>query len=416
MRVALYIACLCLTVFHLNAEAGDDVCADPYAAIQKSAKITGFPENSFDAKGVLADAESDIGRAFVADPKLYQKAIMALDLKKQCKNQLPCRLAVQRFSMIMAGRMLYKLGGFDISQIQFAFKDSGTKYDYAEGMNVIDELGTNFTLKNMSPDDFILKYSNQRDFYSALKRTGETSIPKMSEIVKMQIKKFLENQPIDEAARRTIESRIDKISFHLCGGLAVENATYFSDTNAICVGVGMINDGAIASTLAHEIAHSFDPCNWQTIEKDRPYPFQSMLSCLRSSSSVSASVQNDPSFAGKCSTKDNVVNDQIGESFSDWVGSEVLLDCERELGTPTEKLGDAVTKNVQWMVSNTVSAIAQESTWDVHPKLSDRFNKIYFANPQIRSAFGCKPAALLKHCGLTSTSSSAKTTGQKSAN
>jgi hypothetical protein len=106
------------------------------------------------------------------------------------------------------------------------------------------------------------------------------------------------------------------------------------------------SDATVFAILAHEIAHSFDPCRYSAFFKKKN-PFEATLKCLRSDKSTGAKYRDDslmPQYVEKGKMSDqlktsllkdltcNKANyppsgyqkDQILEVFSDWFSAELV--------------------------------------------------------------------------------------------
>lgn len=198
--------------------------------------------------------------------------------------------------------------------------------------------------------------------------------------------------------------------FRFCNGLSLRNTSLFS----------------AAAVMGHEIAHSFDPCRiglpapmdekfkfeenmkadnffYKGVERkdmeDR-YPIPGLLKCLRSKESVAAknfargSDATEPYFC---------FSDQITESVADWFGAEAMVRFAKKhysSGLSQEQRLNAMVsplRNFGCESSFTDFSFGGE---DVHPRVEDRLDKIFFANPGVREFAGC-PASkdTPPHCG-----------------
>jgi hypothetical protein len=91
-------------------------------------------------------------------------------------------------------------------------------------------------------------------------------------------------------------------------------------------------------------------------------------------------VQPKPSFCN---------NDQITESFSDWMGAEILpqyIEKNYKLTPEQYREGYANANRVNcWAYPDT----SDNFNYEVHPAIGKRINKILLVNPKIRSQMGC---------------------------
>jgi len=198
-------------------------------------------------------------------------------------------------------------------------------------------------------------------------------------------------------------------SFRYCSGINVSSTSAFTQ----------------AFVIAHEIAHSVDPCNvavgpsdfsfnyppnLSAKEAERKFPIGNFLSCLRKKNSVGAvasvirppfsadsggsgygtmgyeypkapsSEPTGPKFDSFCA------NDQIGESFCDWLAMEVVPEYIAkkfpQLTQTQRRLG--YSNMFRLMCGNDAPF-----GFDVHPAIEDRVNGLALVQPQIRRQMGC---------------------------
>jgi hypothetical protein len=88
--------------------------------------------------------------------------------------------------------------------------------------------------------------------------------------------------------------------------------------------------------------------------------------------------------------------DQIGEAFSDWMGTEILADyMEKNMSSLSQK------KKMNG-ISNLSSRFCYEgSGFDVHPDSKLRIDRLLMANPKIRDQIGCStPKNNVHYCKI----------------
>ena len=98
-------------------------------------------------------------------------------------------------------------------------------------------------------------------------------------------------------------------------------------------------------------------------------------------------------------------DDQITESFADWLGDEILPDY-------MEKNYKLNTSQYQIGYSNVFRDACNSDTWgnDPHPSTKLRENALILANPKIRAQMGCKaPLEKYKYCKVEAPLSSGST-------
>jgi hypothetical protein len=214
----------------------------------------------------------------------------------------------------------------------------------------------------------------------------------------------------------------------------IPNAYYQPNTNTFryCQGLGLTNSSEfhLAFIVAHELAHSIDPCNLQIGPRDysfryrsqereqaeEEFPIPGLIQCLRSSDSVEATLapprQNDPqqgpqkarARAGRnhaghdhgatkgapgqaqpfCS------DDQIGEAFCDWMAMELLPDYMQKNHpnlTPAQMRNGY--SNV-WRGSCDTISENHPLYGGVHPNQDRRVDRIIAVHPRAREQMGCQ--------------------------
>ncbi len=209
--------------------------------------------------------------------------------------------------------------------------------------------------------------------------------------------------------------------------LLMPNALYNPERNTFKFCSGFLlqstSEFHIAMTIAHELSHSIDPClitfgpsdmgfkykNSNDLKKmEQEYPFKNVIACLRDPKSVEAKRnylpqknfwKNKKKYFDE-STKSGLVelttekpsfcnNDQVTESFSDWLGAEVLpsyIAKNYKLTSKQAREGYANASRILcWVYPNT----SDNYNFDVHPAIGKRINKILLLNPAVRSQMGC---------------------------
>lgn len=192
----------------------------------------------------------------------------------------------------------------------------------------------------------------------------------------------------------------------------------------------------LTALIAHEIAHSVDPCNlpWGMYDQERKLPSEMLedkeienqylkenfLSCLRSDSSVGAlsfrpdldqlkreeeeSPEGEAKGAYANSTHRTCGTDQINESVSDWFAAETVA---RFIEARKFSKAEAATG-----VSNIYRSmcVGESSELGVHPPMSKRLDSIFAAHPKIRVQMGCSPEhPKKKYCDINNPASLTRT-------
>ncbi|MBK7844218.1 MAG: hypothetical protein IPJ71_11065 [Bdellovibrionales bacterium] len=239
----------------------------------------------------------------------------------------------------------------------------------------------------------------------------------------------------------------------IVSSLLVPNAYYNPIQNSFKVCSGYLlqstSEFEIAATIAHELSHSIDPCvialgpadfgfkysTSQDLKKmENEYPIKNVIECLRDKRSIGAlnfSSAKDEGASNKggamgqpASSKANSLgdsqnmigpfagegpptpqkpkevsfceNDQIGESFCDWMAAEVLPTYmeENHKLTPAQYL--IGYSNAKRLICRIEPEEDEKNLkyLDVHPPGGDRINKILLVNPKVRAQMGCPPKHL----------------------
>ncbi len=195
----------------------------------------------------------------------------------------------------------------------------------------------------------------------------------------------------------------------LCEGTVIQNPSEFK----------------IVKTLAHEIAHSVDPCSAGGMNRvvkysekkagesqsaymnrlNQEFPFKGVLSCLRGANSVEATrvepttLPHIPAQPGFGVTADDIKQmqiekdvafcqgtDQLTEGFPDWLAAQVLPKYMKK--HHPELTQDDYTKGY----ANAERGRCGQKSVDSHSTNEDRINQILLNQPQIRAQMGCKHA------------------------
>lgn len=243
--------------------------------------------------------------------------------------------------------------------------------------------------------------------------------------VKKHVLELIEKNVSNPAVRNSIIAKVKAIQFAgtECGDdselpfiskLLTPNAFYDDENNkfSYCNGLFLSNrsEFSIASTIAHEIGHSFDPCHIgdglhslsfkysspkDAKKSEEEFPLSGLLSCLRSEKSIQA-VRIDTSglpYSPFCG------DDQIGESFSDWVASEILPEYinanfpeltrnELRIGYSNVRRGMSACADYLSPPTHFVEP-SLGSFVDAHPADRWRVNRILLVHPKIREQMGC---------------------------
>jgi hypothetical protein len=135
-------------------------------------------------------------------------------------------------------------------------------------------------------------------------------------------------------------------------------------------------------TLAHELAHAIDPCEMRVARFSLP-AYDRLSACFLERKLVAA--RRTRSECGR--------DDQLSETFADWVAVQITAEAIRELAadyTPEQRLS-ALANSVADLCEQDEDAIADVT---YHPSPRIRIDQIFGRNPAIRELLGCTSAAV----------------------
>jgi hypothetical protein len=251
------------------------------------------------------------------------------------------------------------------------------------------------------------------------KKVKDKIFPQVKEILISKIELMIQNPELRKKMQekiRDIEYDGSDCSKDMTGtenipGILIPNAFYEPTKNIFkfCSGLNIQNksDFQMAFVIAHELSHSIDPCgitmgpsdysfrypeNISKSQANQIFPFSTLLPCLRSKNSVNAIDQLEfdqkkTETETKTEFKSFCGGDQIGESFSDWMASEITPDY-------IEKNYKALsTQQMRYGYSNIWRGMCGKenntSSFDPHPLQERRTNYIILMQPKIRKQMGC---------------------------
>lgn len=232
--------------------------------------------------------------------------------------------------------------------------------------------------------------------------------------------RWLETKKMSQSSKLQLKNKIQGISLYFMKQLSGSKfgtmpfefikwgLAYDPMNNEINVGVDVLKyreDETLFAAMAHEVGHAFDPCRFGAFfEGDNP--FKGVISCLRSSKSVSAKRRDDSKLSGLISSgvidkellkslKENptcnkvnypprgIQKDQILESFADWFAAEMVGMHSKYMTASLRS--DLCVENDLMEGSSYVSNY-------------DRLFKIYLVHPRISEKLKIKPQGM--YCRL----------------
>lgn len=131
-------------------------------------------------------------------------------------------------------------------------------------------------------------------------------------------------------------------------------------------------------TLAHEVAHSVDPCELRHYNLNFP-AYNRLKSCFIHHGFISKRNQSE-----ECGP-----NDQLSEAFADWVAVHVTSEALKVFST--EFHGEQIVNSARNSVRDLCLQEDDKSELDTdfHPPPQIRIGKIFGDNPEIRGHLGC---------------------------
>ncbi|MEO5970585.1 MAG: hypothetical protein ABIQ95_11710 [Bdellovibrionia bacterium] len=149
----------------------------------------------------------------------------------------------------------------------------------------------------------------------------------------------------------------------------------------------------IVFTLAHELAHSIDPCEIRSVRLSFP-AYDQLIGCFLQNGLIAT--RNNRSECG--------ANDQLSETFADWLAVQITANALKHFST--EFRGPQIIDAAR----NSVKDLCEQETetndigTEFHPSPSVRISKIFGNNPAIRSLLGCEsePVVGPAYCTLKS--------------
>ena len=146
-------------------------------------------------------------------------------------------------------------------------------------------------------------------------------------------------------------------------------------------------------TLAHELAHSIDPCEIRAVRLSFP-AYDQLTACF---------LQNGLITTGKDRSECGA-NDQLSETFADWLAVQITAKALKHFSTEFHgpQIIDAARNSVRDLCEQEIEA--NDIGTEFHPSPSVRISKIFGNNPTIRSLLGCEaePVVGPAYCTLKS--------------
>ncbi len=136
----------------------------------------------------------------------------------------------------------------------------------------------------------------------------------------------------------------------------------------------------LINTLGHELAHSIDPCEMRADHHSYP-AYDRLIACFLRNGLIAT--RKNRSECGE--------NDQLSETFADWVAIQIIADALNHFATEFHgpQIAHAARNSVRDLCDQDVPL--SESELEFHPSPEIRIEKIFGRNPAIRQFLGCEP-------------------------
>lgn len=287
-----------------------------------------------------------------------------------------------------------------------------------------DYFARNFILSRYPSDDAKINAEVEKLVDTTLSAWVDKAFKEKMEVLFQKSKKaaLATVAAFDISTKDEISKRMQAVKLYWPAGLktARNNAipldiidwgiAYDPGANEINMGLKALaypSDETYLAVFAHELGHSFDSCRWGAFFTGE-WPFKKVGECLRSNESVAAKKRDDGPLesyvkAGKISAEiatglklnptcnrlvyppPGVQADQLPEGFADWFSAEVLARVD----------GLNVLK-VRQDLCGPKSLIDGTS----YSSNENRLNRIYFANPILKSKRADAGELTAKYCSL----------------
>lgn len=133
----------------------------------------------------------------------------------------------------------------------------------------------------------------------------------------------------------------------------------------------------IVFTIAHELAHSIDPCEIRQLQLSFP-AYDHLYACFLHHGLV----------ASRASRNECVRNDQLSEAFADWMAVQVSARALEESATQY-KDSDLLNAAINSVRDLCEEEDGLELDTEFHPSAETRINQIFGTHPKIRQLLGC---------------------------
>lgn len=226
------------------------------------------------------------------------------------------------------------------------------------------------------------------------------------------LNKFVDAQPrtvFSSQEKRQLKQRLNRTKLELPPPASVyadepdlltKNDVFYERTRGggmrLRVGGAYVTHGKswfnLVFTFAHELAHAIDPCEIRSAHL-------SFIAYDR----LSACFLRNNLIATRKNRSECVQNDQLSETFADWVAVHITGDALRAFSATYRgpELVNAATNAVRDLCEQDEFLDDPDLEFHPHPKI--RIDRIFGRNPRVRQVLGCAPSlAAAEYCDFDS--------------
>lgn len=262
--------------------------------------------------------------------------------------------------------------------------------------------------------------------------------PRIIENVRREMVAYLKSVSIDEDQRRQMIDRIQNVHVKLNFEAGSKGEGLFDpeklEINITRGSIRVPSEFALIQVLAHEMAHSIDPCflmgkgvqgnktflpiiQYRGMNEGLPsaierFPMSSIHKCLLSVDSLGVEnteqkLAEHMKYIGEGPGNTAYLAHPLcwlkrhSEGFCEFIASEIVARYLNSKQAPTKQ------NNIRAGITNIVAAFCHQTNFrreespkiSFHPSTEDRARRILFAHPIVRLKAGCVSASEFKYCG-----------------
>lgn len=400
------------------AQMGEDTCGPgnrPYA--DATGEVRSWGDTWDKAKVLFSKAQkdnaADIAAALKDDPEFRAEIIQITGLSDD-----PVCSSKKKTDVAKCNEDLQLI----LPEILNAHLDVPTIPGFAPSLEMLDKLKGNETYNRIFEKRITeVTAAIEMDGAREKRKVREEIFPDVS----ARMIEMIKAKPMDAQVKQRLIQRISSVKLTE-NGCALEGrkslmtlvngGAYYNvsgenkNSISICPGdfVSSTSEFQTVFKLAHELAHSFDPCviglgtpgpavikysSRDDLEKSRTdNPWGDSIKCLRGGESIAA---KPPEGSSTTASYGAFCNDQIQEAFCDQVAAGILADY-------MEKKYDLSPEQARVGYANALRfgrcPGADEAGKSMHPRTEDRVNRILMANPKVQAQTGCPSVGVAMNC------------------